>query len=145
MADCSWRVLAFGGAIFDPKSIFDPVMSGLRSHFSKIDNFSTLHAYISNTMNLSDLKLHQRIPRSILNKIGCYIFLTGYLWRIASRKGAASHSSPKSPEGKLVQWRWLTSDSVKRHYKHLYVKIIHVFGLITSRNPKNPRQISHYR
>ena len=48
--------------------------------------------------------------------------LTEYLWHIASWNGTASPSSAKSPEGKLSQWPWLTSDSVKRHYKHVYVK-----------------------
>ena len=63
---------------------------------------------------------------------------------MASRKGTASFSSAKSPEGKLGQWLWLTSDSVKRHYKHVYVKNSQLFGLRTSRNPQK-HQISHYR
>ena len=55
--DCSRRVLATGGAFLDPRSIFDPVMISQKSSFREIDNFLTLHAYISNTMNRSDLKL----------------------------------------------------------------------------------------
>ena len=42
--------------VFDPRSIFDPVLKGQGSNFRKIDNFSTLHAYISKTKNRSDLK-----------------------------------------------------------------------------------------
>ena len=32
---------AIGGAFIGPRSIFDPVMTGQRSNFRKIDNFST--------------------------------------------------------------------------------------------------------
>ena len=63
-SDCSRGVLAVGGAFFYPRSIFYPVMSGQRSNFREIDFFFTLHAYISNTMNRSDIKLHQRVPPS---------------------------------------------------------------------------------
>ena len=56
-ADCSRRVIAIGGAFLDPRSIFDPVMRGQGSIFGKVDNFSNLHAYLSKTMNRSDLKL----------------------------------------------------------------------------------------
>ena len=35
-ADCARRVLAFGGIIFGPRSIFDPVMAGQMSNFRKI-------------------------------------------------------------------------------------------------------------
>ena len=40
-ADCSRRVLAIGGTIFGPRSIFDPVMAGQRSNFRKFHDFST--------------------------------------------------------------------------------------------------------
>ena len=40
-ADCSRRVLAIGGIIFGPRSIFDPVMAGQRSNFRKFHDFST--------------------------------------------------------------------------------------------------------
>ena len=39
--DCSRRVLAIGGNIFGPRSIFDPVMAGQRSNFCKFHDFST--------------------------------------------------------------------------------------------------------
>ena len=51
------RVLAIGSVFFDPRSIFNPVMTGQLSNFRKIDNVSALHAYISKIMNRSDLKL----------------------------------------------------------------------------------------
>ena len=41
LADCSRRVLAIGGIIFGPWSIFDPVMAGQRSNFRKFHDFST--------------------------------------------------------------------------------------------------------
>ena len=41
------RVLAFGGAFFDPRSIFELVLRGQRSNFREIDKFSNLHQYIS--------------------------------------------------------------------------------------------------
>ena len=66
---------------------------------------------------------HQRVPRSILNNIACrYSFWMEYMRRTVSRKGTASPSSAKSPEGKLGQWPRLTSDSVERHYKHVHAK-----------------------
>ena len=40
-ADCSRRVLAIGGIIFGPRSIFDPAMAGQRSNFRKFHDFST--------------------------------------------------------------------------------------------------------
>ena len=40
-ADCSRRVLAIGGIMFGPRSIFDPVMAGQRSNFRKFHDFST--------------------------------------------------------------------------------------------------------
>ena len=40
-ADCSRRVLAIGGIIFGPRSIFDPVMAGQRSNFRKFHEFSS--------------------------------------------------------------------------------------------------------
>ena len=40
-ADCARRVLAIGGIIVGPRSIFDPVMAGQRSNFRKFHDFST--------------------------------------------------------------------------------------------------------
>ena len=40
-ADCSRRVLAIGGIILGPRSIFDPVMAGQMSNFRKFNDFST--------------------------------------------------------------------------------------------------------
>ena len=37
----AYRVLAIGGIIFGPRSIFDPVMAGQRSNFRKFYDFST--------------------------------------------------------------------------------------------------------
>ena len=62
---------------------------------------------------------------------------------IASRKGTASPSSAKSPEGKLGQWPWLKSDSVKRHYKHVYVKKLVTYSVSGSQETLKP-QINHY-
>ena len=39
--DCSRRVLAIGGIIFGPRSIFDPAMAGQMSNFRKFHDFST--------------------------------------------------------------------------------------------------------
>ena len=41
-ADCPRRILGIGGAIFGPRSIFDPVLGGQRSSFREIGNFSNL-------------------------------------------------------------------------------------------------------
>ena len=48
-ADCSRRVLAIGGIIFGPRSIFDSVMVGQRSNFRKFYDFSILRVHISKT------------------------------------------------------------------------------------------------
>ena len=45
-----------GSAFFVSRSIFDLVMGCQRSNFRKIDNFSNFNAYISKTINRSDLK-----------------------------------------------------------------------------------------
>ena len=55
-ADCSHRVLAIGGIIFGPRSIFDPVMAGQMSFFRKFYDFSTLRVQISKTIDRSDMK-----------------------------------------------------------------------------------------
>ena len=67
-----------------------------------------------------------------------------YLWRMAFRKGAASLSSANSPEGKLGQWPWMTSNSVKSHYKRVYAKISDVFGLRTQETPKTAKLATKY-
>ena len=41
------RVLAIGGIIFGPRSIFDPVMAGQRSHFRKFHDFLASQVHIS--------------------------------------------------------------------------------------------------
>ena len=53
--DCSRRVLAIGGIIFGPRSIFDPVMAGQRSFFWKFYDFSNLRVHISNTIYRSGM------------------------------------------------------------------------------------------
>ena len=58
-----------------------------------------------------------------------YSLLMEYLWGLASRKGTASPSSAKLPEGKLGQWPWLTSDSAARHYIHVYVKKLATYSV----------------
>ena len=54
--DCSRRVLAIGGIIFGPRSIFDPVMAGKRPNFRKFYAFSTLRVHISKTFYCSGMK-----------------------------------------------------------------------------------------
>ena len=54
-ADCSRRVLAIGGNIFGPMSIFDSVMAGQRSNFRKFYDFSTLRVHISKTIYRSGM------------------------------------------------------------------------------------------
>ena len=134
-------VLTIGSAFFDPMSIIDPVMRGQRSNFRNINNISTLHAYISDTMKCSDLQLSPAcfsFNSEQIRVLGCcYSLLRGYFWRIVSRKGTASHSSPNSPDSKLGQWRWLTWDSVKEYYKHLYVKN---YPRIWSQDLRKPQQ-----
>ena len=39
-----------------------------------------------------------------------------------SRRTAHGPRQKIWPEGKVVQWSWLTSECVKRHYKHIHVK-----------------------
>ena len=55
-ADCSRRVIAIGGIIFGPRSIFDPVMAGQRSNFRKLYDSSTLRVHISKTIYRSGMK-----------------------------------------------------------------------------------------
>ena len=54
-ADCA-RVLAIGGIIFGPRSIFDPVMAGQRSNFRKFHDFSTSRVDGIKTIYRSDMK-----------------------------------------------------------------------------------------
>ena len=54
-ADCSRRVLAIGGIIFGPRSIFDPVMAGQRSIFRKFYDFSNLRVDISKAIYRSGM------------------------------------------------------------------------------------------
>ena len=54
-ADCSRRVIAIGGIIFGPRSIFDPVMAGQRSNFRKFYDFGTLRVHISKTIYRSGM------------------------------------------------------------------------------------------
>ena len=98
-------------------------MRGQRSDIRKIDIIWTLHKHISKIINRDDIKLSPACFPFISerNKVW-YRLVMKYLWRIASRKGTASPSSAKSNEGKLGQWTWLPQDSVKRHFKHVYVK-----------------------
>ena len=70
-----------------PRSIFDLVMGGQKSNVRKIDKFSTLHAYISKTINLTDLKPSPACSRLILNNIEhCCSLLTKHLWHTVSWK-----------------------------------------------------------
>ena len=55
-ADCSRRVLAIGGIIFGPRSIFDTVMAGQRSNFRKFHDFSTSRVDGSKTIYRSGMK-----------------------------------------------------------------------------------------
>ena len=51
-ADCSRRVLAIGGIIFGPRSIFDPVMAGQRSNFRKFHVFFQLHESMASKLSI---------------------------------------------------------------------------------------------
>ena len=55
-ADCSRRLLAIGGIIFGPRSIFDQLMAGQRSNFRKFYDFSNLRVHISKTIYRSGMK-----------------------------------------------------------------------------------------
>ena len=55
-ADCARRVLAIGGIIFGPRSIFDPVMAGQRSNFRKFRDFLVSRVHISKSINRSGMK-----------------------------------------------------------------------------------------
>ena len=55
-ADSSRRVLAVGGIIVGPRSIFDPVMAGQRSIFREFYDFSTLRVHVSKTVFRSGMK-----------------------------------------------------------------------------------------
>ena len=46
-ADFSRRLLAIGGIIFGPRSIFEPVMAGQMSNFRKFQDFCQIHKSIS--------------------------------------------------------------------------------------------------
>ena len=69
-ADCSRRVLAIDGIIFDPRSIFDPVMAGQRSNFRKFHDFST--SPVDSMKTIYRIDLHQRVPRSIMHRMLCF-------------------------------------------------------------------------
>ena len=49
-SECSRRLLAIGGIIFGPRSIFDPVIAGQVSNFRKLYDFPTLRVHISKTI-----------------------------------------------------------------------------------------------
>ena len=55
-ADCARRVLAIGGIIFGPRSIFDPVVAGHRSSFRKFRDFLVSRVHISNTIDCNGMK-----------------------------------------------------------------------------------------
>ena len=55
-ADCARRVIAIGGIIFGPRSIFDPVMAGQRSNFRKFRDFLDSRVHISKTIDRSGMK-----------------------------------------------------------------------------------------
>ena len=55
-ADCARRVLAIGGIIFGPRSIFDPVMAGQKSNFRKFRDFLVSRVRISKSIDRSGTK-----------------------------------------------------------------------------------------
>ena len=55
-ADCSRGVLAIGGIIFGPRSIFDPVMAGQMSNFREFHDFSTSRVDSIKTICCSGMK-----------------------------------------------------------------------------------------
>ena len=55
-SDCARRVLAIGGIIFGPRSIFDPVMAGQRSNFRKFRDFSNSRVDSIKTIYRSGMK-----------------------------------------------------------------------------------------
>ena len=55
-ADCPRRVLAIGGIIFGPRSIFDPVMAGRRTNFRKFHDFLTSRVDSVKTIYRSGMK-----------------------------------------------------------------------------------------
>ena len=78
--DCSRRVLATSGEFLDPRPIFDPAMRSQISNYCEIDNFLNLHAYISNTMNCSDLKFSPACSQFNSEKNEVLLcLLTGYV------------------------------------------------------------------
>ena len=108
----------------------------VKGQFSPNLRFSTLRTNIASTMRYS----RRHIPTDIKLSPACspfnskqnrmlLQFIDGVFVTLASQKGIASHSSSKSPEGKLGQWRSFTSDSVKRHYKHVYAKRIATYSV----------------
>ena len=118
-ADCTRRALAINGAFFFvPTSIFDSVMGGRMSNFRKMEKSSTLHEHISKIINNSDLKLSWTcFPlNSELSKV-----LLQFFAQCPGSEQCHTHGQ-NQPEGKLSEWPWLTSDSVKRQQKHVYVK-----------------------
>ena len=54
--DCARGVLANGGIIFGPRSIFDPVMAGQKTNFRKFRDFLVSRVHISKTVDRSGMK-----------------------------------------------------------------------------------------
>ena len=71
--DASRWDLAIAHIVFSPRSTFDLVRSGQRSNFRENDIFWLYTLIAAKVCVVSIWNLHQRVPRSILNKIvRCY-------------------------------------------------------------------------
>ena len=70
--DASRRDLAIAYIVFNPRSTFDLVKSGQRSNFREKSTFLGIYTLIAAKVCVAAIwNLHQRVPRSILNKIEC--------------------------------------------------------------------------
>ena len=111
--------------------------------FAKPAAFQLNTIIFQKVLIVATYSFHQRVSRSILNNIAC----CNSLWmecmlRTVSRNGTASPSSTKSPEGKLGQWPWLTSDSIERHYKHVHAKKLATYPVSGPQEPPKPAKLA---
>ena len=66
------EVLAIGGIIFGPRTIFDPVMAGQSQIFGNFMIFQLYESIAGKLSIVAAWKFHQRVPRSIMHRMRCF-------------------------------------------------------------------------
>ena len=123
--------------VFIPSQYLTQLWEVKGQSFAKSEIFDLTCLHFKNYS--SEKKLFRRFPCSILNRMACCFGLPiEYSWCIAFRNGTTT----PSPEFKLGQLPWLTSETGKMSYKLVYVKTNHKFDLRNSGNPKTIRLVA---